>query len=229
LCRKYTELAFRLSIPKFCEQTVIAEPGSKQVTEAAARADGESAPARPLRADAAKNRERILAAAEATFTADGVSAPIDAVAQRAGVGVGTVYRHFPTKEALFEAIVTARLHELCETSRELAASEEPQEAVFSFLREFGRQASAKQDLFDAIDAAGLDIKSSCAASVEELTRQIDLLLERAKATGAVRDDVATDEVMNLIAGACHSKQDDLVCQRMVEIVCDGIRRPTVAR
>jgi AcrR family transcriptional regulator len=157
-----------------------------------------------------------------------VSAPIDAVAQRAGVGVGTVYRHFPTKEALFEAIVTARLDELCETTRQVAAGVAPAEAVFSFLREFGRQASAKQDLFDAMDAAGLDIKSACAASVEELTRGIDLLLERAKVAGAVRDDVATSEVIALIVGACHSKQDDLVCQRMVEIVCDGIRRPVVA-
>ena len=188
-----------------------ADPGSEHVMRDEGRAHGGAAaprPLRPLRADAAKNRERILEAAEATFTAEGVSAPIDAVAQRAGVGVGTVYRHFPTKEALFEAIVTARLDELCETTRQLAEGDAPNDALFSFLREFGRQASAKQDLFDAMDAAGLDIKSACAASVEELTRGIDLLLERAKAAGGVRDDVA--------------------CQRMVEIVCDGIRKPTAA-
>jgi AcrR family transcriptional regulator len=208
------------------DEAMIADPGSEHVTEAEFGANGDAV-SRPLRADAAKNRERILEAAEATFTAEGVSAPIDAVAQRAGVGVGTVYRHFPTKEALFEAIVTARLDELCQTTRQLAAGEAPGEALFDFLRDFGRQASAKQDLFDAMDAAGLDIKSACAASVEDLTRGIDLLLERAKAAGAVRDDVETGEVMSLIVGACHSKQDDLVCQRMVEIVCDGIRRPTV--
>jgi AcrR family transcriptional regulator len=139
-----------------------------------------------------------------------------------------VYRHFPTKEALFEAIVTTRLDDLCKTISELAEDEAPGEVLFSFLREFGRQASAKQDLFDAMDAAGLDIKSTCAASVEELTRGIDLLLERAKGAGAVREDVVTGEVMALIVGACHSKQDDPVCQRMVEIVCDGIRTPTAA-
>ena len=205
-----------------------ADPASEHVTEADARASGNAAAPRPLRADAAKNRERILEAAETTFTAEGVSAPIDAVAQRAGVGVGTVYRHFPTKEALFEAIVTTRLDNLCETTRQLAEAEAPEEAVFSFLREFGRQASAKQDLFDAMDAAGLDIKSACAPGVEELTRAIDMLLERAKVAGAVRDDVATDEVMALIVGACHSKQDDPACQRMVEIVCDGIRKPAAA-
>jgi AcrR family transcriptional regulator len=207
---------------------MVANPGSEHVTEAETRAHGEAAAPRPLRADAAKNRERILEAAEATFTAEGASAPIDAVAQRAGVGVGTVYRHFPTKEALFEAIVAARLDELCETTRQLAESEAPDEAAFSFLREFGRQASAKQDLFDAMDAAGLDIKSTCAARVDELTRGVELLLERAKVAGAVRDDVATSEVMALIVGACHSKQDDVACQRMVEIVCDGIRKPAAA-
>jgi AcrR family transcriptional regulator len=209
-------------------EAMIANPRSEHVTEDAGLANGHAAAPRPHRADAARNRERVLEAAEVTFTAEGVSAPIDAVAQRAGVGVGTVYRHFPTKEALFAAIVMARLDVLCEMTRQLAAGQAPDEALFSFLREFGRQASAKQDLFDALDAAGLDIKSTCAANVEELTRGIDLLLERAKVAGAVRDDVETGEVMALIVGACHSKQDDLVCQRMVEIVCDGIRRPALA-
>ena len=207
---------------------MIANHGTEQVTDDAAQANGHAVAPRPLRADAARNRERILEAAEATFTAEGVSAPIDAVAQRAGVGVGTVYRHFPTKETLFEAIVTARIDKLCETTSQLAEGNAPDEALFSFLREFGRQASAKQDLFDAMDAAGLDIKSACAPSVEKLTRGIDLLRERAKVAGAVREDVDTGEVMALIVGACHSKQDDLVCQRMVEIVCDGIRGPTLA-
>jgi len=209
---------------------MIAGPRSDHVPKAEARANDEAdaAEPRPLRVDAAKNRERILDAAETTFAAEGVSAPIDAVAQRAGVGIGTVYRHFPTKEALFEAIVTARIDELCASTRQLAEGEQPPgEAVFTFLREFGRQASAKQDLFDAMDAAGVDIKSTCAASVEDLTGGIDVLLERAKVAGAVRDDVTTAEVMALIVGACHSKQDDLVCQRMVEIVCDGIRKPAV--
>ena len=204
---------------------MIANPRSEHVTDRDAAANGAATALRPLRADAAKNRERILEAAEATFTAEGVAAPIDAVAERAGVGVGTVYRHFPTKEALFEAIVTARLDALTETTRELAGGSDPSEAVFAFLREFGRQASAKQDLFDAIDAAGLDIKSACAASVDELTRGIDLLLERAQASGAVRRDVTSGEVIALIVGACHSGSEDIVCQRMVEIVCDGIRVP----
>jgi AcrR family transcriptional regulator len=202
-------------------------PGTQDVDDRTADA-GEDCGAglsRPMRADALKNRQRILDAAEATFTTEGLSAPIDAVAARAGVGVGTVYRHFPTKEALFEAIVAARLDELATVTRELAAEDDPEAALFSFLREFARQASAKHDLFDALESSGLDIKSNCAANVEDLTRGIELLLDRAKQAGAVRPQVATDEIMSLIVGACQSGQDDAVCQRMVEIVCDGIRVP----
>ena len=72
---------------------------------------------RPMRADAVKNRQRILEAAEAIFATEGLSVPIDTVAERAGVGVGTLYRHFPTKEALFEAIVMARLEFLLEIAK----------------------------------------------------------------------------------------------------------------
>jgi AcrR family transcriptional regulator len=196
-----------------------------------ARVDGgpvlETTPCRPLRADAARNRERILEAAEATFAAEGVSAPIDAVAERAGVGVGTVYRHFPTKEALFAAIVTTRLEALRDLTQELAETDESGEALFPFLMELGRQASAKQDLFDAMDAAGLDIKSACAFKVDELMSGIAVLLKRAQAAGKARRDVTSEEIMALITGACHSGQADAICQRMVEIVCDGLRvQPT---
>jgi AcrR family transcriptional regulator len=202
-----------------------ASPNTPHVDERSADAGDGVGLSRPMRADALKNRRRILDAAEATFTTEGLSAPIDAVAARAGVGVGTVYRHFPTKEALFEAIVAARLDELATVTKELAAEDDPEAALFSFLREFARQASAKHDLFDALESSGLDIKSNCAANVEDLTRGIELLLDRAKQAGAVRPQVATDEIMSLIVGACQSGQDDAVCQRMVEIVCDGIRAP----
>ena len=79
--------------------------------------EGTEGCSRPLRADARKNRARLLAAAEEVFAEQGVSVPIDDVAQRAGVGVGTLYRHFPTKEALFVAVVATRFENSCATSR----------------------------------------------------------------------------------------------------------------
>jgi AcrR family transcriptional regulator len=196
-----------------------------QAPDAAEVRDG----ARPMRADAIKNRQRILEAAEATFASLGLSVPIDTVAERAGVGVGTLYRHFPTKEALFEAIVMTRLEELLDETRMRADADDPADALFSFLQHFAAQASAKQDLFDAMNAAGFDIKSACAESMDEMKQGIDVLIARAKAVGAVRVDVTSDEVLGLIVGACnaarHSASDNSSCQRMVQIVCDGIRSP----
>ncbi|MGH9016454.1 MAG: TetR/AcrR family transcriptional regulator [Acidimicrobiales bacterium] len=188
------------------------------------------ATSRPMRADAVKNRARILEAAEEIFATQGVSVPIDTVAERAGLGVGTLYRHFPTKEALFEAIVVARLEQLVDLVRTECASDDPGQALFSFLRQFAAQAAAKKDLFEALSSAGIDIKSRCSEMVDEMKRTIDLLRERAVEAGALRADVSTDEMVGLVMGACqageHAGTDDVGCQRMVAIVCDGLRVPT---
>jgi AcrR family transcriptional regulator len=184
---------------------------------------------RPMRADAVKNRQRILEAAEAVFASEGVSVPIDTVAERACVGVGTLYRHFPTKEALFEAIVMARLQYILEAAKACADDDEPGPALFGFLGEFAQHAAAKHDLFDALSSAGIDIKSNCAGMIDDMKASIDVLLQRAVAAGAVRPDVSTDEMIGLVVGACqvggHSDYDDATVKRMVEIVCDGLRPP----
>jgi AcrR family transcriptional regulator len=188
-----------------------------------------SGEARPMRADAVKNRARILEAAEEIFATEGVSVPIDTVAERAGLGVGTLYRHFPTKEALFEAIVVSRLEQLLELVRAQCAAQEPGPALFSFLREFAGQASAKRDLFEALGSAGIDIKSQCFEMMDEMKRNIDQLRQRAVEVGAVRSDVTSEEMIGLIVGTCqaggHDGIDDAAVQRMVEIVCDGLRAP----
>jgi AcrR family transcriptional regulator len=185
-----------------------------------------------MRADAVKNRARILAAAEEIFAAEGVSVPIDTVAERAGLGVGTLYRHFPTKEALFEAIVVARLEQLLESVRTQGDAPDPGAALFAFLREFSGHASAKRDLFEALSSAGIDIKSQCFEMMDEMKRNIDTLRRRAVAAGAIRADVSTDEMVGLVIGACqvggHTGADDESLQRMVKIVCDGLRTPDAA-
>jgi AcrR family transcriptional regulator len=200
--------------------------------EGTGEADGtalQPAGGRPMRADAVKNRQRILEAAEAIFAAEGVSVPVDAVAERAGVGVGTLYRHFPTKEALFEAIVTTRLEILVEIAQSHVGASDPGDALFSFLGEFAQQASAKHDLFDALSSAGIDIKSTCAGRVDEMKRSIDVLLQRAVEARSVRSDISTEEMIGLVAGVCqsqgHAGYDDATVQRLVKIVCDGLRPP----
>ena len=184
---------------------------------------------RNKRADAVVNRQRILDAAEAVFSAEGVSVPIDRVAEHAGVGVGTVYRHFPTKEDLFEAIVMTRLDVLVAQARVQAAEQAPDSALFGYLRQFALEASVKHDLFDAMGAAGMDFKTRCADKVQELRESIDQLLSRAQAAGAVRDDLTVDELIGLVMGTCqaaeHAHLDSDARHRMVDIVCEGIRTP----
>lgn len=195
-------------------------------------ADERPMAARPMRADAIKNRARILEAAEEIFSTEGVGVPIDTVAERAGLGVGTLYRHFPTKEALFEAIVVSRLEQLMEMVRARSDAEDPGEALFDFLRQFAAHASAKRDLFEALGSAGIDIKSQCSEMVEEMKRNIDVLRQRSVEAGVLRSDITTEEMVGLVMGACQagtqSGSDDAGCQRMVEVVCDGLRSPVTS-
>jgi len=186
------------------------------------------AAARPQRADARRNHERILEAAEAVFATEGIAVPIDAVAAKAGVGVGTIYRHFPTKEALFEAIVVSRIGRLAELAGELATAEEPGPAFFGFLEQLGEQACAKRDLAEALTRAGVDFKARAEDLGDELKRRVGLLLVRAQAVGAVRGDVDAAELMGLVFAACtvdHGPPDPEVFRRLLGIICDGLRPP----
>ena len=190
-------------------------------------ADGGVAEARPQRADAVRNRRRILDAAEEVFAAQGVSAPVDVVAESAGVGVGTLYRHFPTKEVLIEAVIEARLEDLVDDVTAQAEAADPGEAFFSFLHRLAHMAATKRDLMDALGAAGVDFKAHRAETFSRLERGLDVLLGRAVAAGAVRSDVASDEVFGLVAGTCMAvarpETPDWSFDRMVDIVCDGLR------
>ncbi len=199
------------------------------VGERAIETDGpESAPARAMRADAQKNRQRILDAAADVFAARGVSVPIDLVAERAGVGVGTLYRHFPTKEALFEAIVETKVDDLARAAEAAIDEPDPDPALFGFIRQLAREASSKQDLFDALDSAGIDVKSRCAASMERMEAAMAALLARAAAAGAVRDDIDANDVLGLVVGTCHGARrmgaDDAATERLIGICCQGLRR-----
>jgi AcrR family transcriptional regulator len=182
--------------------------------------------ARAMRSDAVLNRKRILEAAAEVFAAQGVSVPIDVVAERAGVGVGTLYRHFPTKEDLFAAIVATKIADLVEACRVAADDGDPEEAFFSFVRLLASEAAMKQDLFDALEAAGVD-KSRFAPRVDELEARLGDLLSRAVSCGAVRRDVRADDVIGLVIGTCHGARrmgrDGNSTQRLIGILCEGLR------
>jgi AcrR family transcriptional regulator len=183
---------------------------------------------RPLRADARRNRERVLEAAESVLATEGVSVPIDEVARRACVGVGTVYRQFPTKEALLEAIMLRRMERLVEEARSRAGAEDPGAAFFGFLEHLVAEATRKRDLADALGGAGIDVDAKAASPVaQELTDAVAELLERAQRSGAVRTDVGMPELFGLVAGTCMAAERGfpMACapQRMLGIVFDGLR------
>jgi AcrR family transcriptional regulator len=192
----------------------------------------EAATPKPMRVDAMRNHEKILQAAEETFALEGVMVPIDIVAERAGVGIGTLYRHFPTKEALYEAIVMARLTALLTRADEYARDPDAGQALYSYLREFAAQAAEKRDLFEALSQAGIDVKAQFSSLIEELMAKVDALRVRAVNSGAIRGDVATKDILNLVVGSCHvagqSGFDDAGLDRLIDIVIAGIQ-PPIAR
>ena len=177
---------------------------------------------RPLRADARRNRDKVLRAARDAFAASGYGVPLDEIAAMAGVGPGTVYRHFPSKEDLFEAVVAARLRDLIDTARGLADDPDPGQAFFGFLGRFRQEAAAKRDLPDAIAIPG--------ALPEELHAALDVLLRRAQQVGAVRADITTPDLMVLLKGLLHTINDrppgtgdQGLADRLLTVVFDGLR------
>jgi AcrR family transcriptional regulator len=177
-------------------------------------------PARPLRADAARNREKVLRAAREAFAESGYGVPLDEIAARAGVGPGTVYRHFPAKEALFEAVVTARVTDLVNDARARADAADPGEAFFGFLARIADEAAAKRDLPDAISIAG--------SLREDLFAALDLLLRRAQQAGAVRPEVRTSDLIVLLKGMITSltgSTDPALRDVVFAVLADGLRPP----
>ena len=184
------------------------------------------------RADARRNRAQILDAAEICFAEQGVGVPIDDIARRAGVGVGTVYRHFPTKEALAEAVVVTRMQMLVDEAGVLAQSDDPGGAFFDFLALLSKSGSEKRDLMDALSGAGIEVKERLSPEKDKLSAAMGTLLERAQRAGAVRGDVGLPDLFGLVMGTCASATHaETGCSqaRMFSIVCDGLRAPSAER
>ncbi|MDH6121826.1 AcrR family transcriptional regulator [Kitasatospora sp. GAS204A] len=181
----------------------------------------------PMRADARRNRARVLKAAQEAFAADGLLVPLDEIARRAGVGAGTVYRHFPTKEALFDAVILHRMQSLVEEARELALAGRDDQALFDFVIHLTRESAAKKDLIDALAGAGIDVTANLAEVNRELRSAIAELLSRGQQIGAVRSDIDINDLMALLRGvflAIHQESDDKqLADRVLSVMCDGLR------
>jgi len=178
---------------------------------------------RPLRADARRNRARVLKAAQEAFAAEGLAVPLDEIARRAGVGAGTVYRHFPTKEALFEAVVTDRLEALAQDGR--AALREPDvgAAFFGFLTHLVADAQTKKDLADALAGAGIDLCTSTQEAAADLHAQLSALLKQAQQAAAVRPDIDVSDLHAIVFGALAAETRADRSGRITAIIFDCLR------
>jgi len=183
--------------------------------------------AKPMRADAQRNRARILEAAERVFALQGATVPIDDVAREAGVGVGTIYRHFPTKEDLYQAVVISRVESLVEQARALADADDAATAFFDFLRSYTASAGMNRALHDSLADAGIDVRAATASLKDTLYRALNVLLEHAQADGAVRDDIGIEDLKVALSGTClgigYANADAATRDRTVEILFDGLR------
>jgi AcrR family transcriptional regulator len=182
--------------------------------------------ARRQRADARTNRGRVLEAAEEVFGAGGESASTEEVARLAGVGIATVFRHFPTKTALLEAVLVRRLDRLRDRAEALAGADDPGRALFGFFADTVADAATKLAIADAFADAGGRIGAGVVQAGEGLRLAVGVLLERAKHAGAVRDDVDLPELYALLIGtsraAASARLDPEVQARALAIVFDGL-------
>ena len=182
-------------------------------------------PERRLRADAARNRARVLEVAYDTFAAEGLSVPIDEIARRAGVGAGTVYRHFPTKDALFQAVVEDRMQRLVEDGRALLESAGPGEALFTYLRSLVLQwGAADRGLVDALAGFGIDIATAAPHAEDAFLAMLDELLRAAQRAGTARPDIGVREVKAIMVG-CQAMEayNSELAERVTDVVVDGLR------
>ena len=181
---------------------------------------------RKPRADAVRNRERVLAAAQAVFSAGGPDASLEAVARRAGVGIGTLYRHFPTREALFEAVYRREVEQLAELAAQLRLDTAPVEALRRWLRANVEFVATKKGMSAALALAAYRSPELVAYSSQQLTAAAATLLDRAAAAGAIRADIGPQDLLRALVGMCHLHDQpgwQASVLRLLDVFVDGLR------
>ncbi|MEU9125177.1 helix-turn-helix domain-containing protein [Streptomyces sp. NPDC048506] len=180
---------------------------------------------RPLRADAQRNREKILAAAVRVFTEEGLDAHFERIAKEAGVGTGTLYRNFPTREILIEAAYRNELARLCEAIPDLLATMPPRQALRAWMGRFIDYATAKLGMADALRAVVASGTDPYAHSHEMIQTSLSTLMEAGVAAGALRSDIRPTDMFAALAGialtSAKPEQRDQA-ERLLDLTLDGL-------
>jgi AcrR family transcriptional regulator len=177
----------------------------------------------PKRADARRNRERLLAAARTLFAESGADVPLAAAAKAAGVGVGTAYRHFPTQEALVEAVYRDEVAQLCAAADELLRELAPDEALAAWMQRFVDYMPTKRGMSGALRAVVASGSDVYAETRVEILAALSRLLAAGVAAGTVRDDVDAEDVIGAMAAIWALPDDPEKAQRILMVIVDGLR------
>jgi len=182
---------------------------------------------RKPRADAIRNRERVLEAAKAVFSAGGAEASLEAVAREAGVGIGTLYRHFPTREALFEAVYRREVQQLADLAEQLKQDAKPIDALRQWMRSIVKFVATKKGMSAALTLAVDKNSKLFSSSADRLARTVGGLLDRAIAAGEIRDDISPEDLLRAVVGMCYMHDQpgwQTSVSRLVDVFVDGLRK-----
>jgi len=181
---------------------------------------------RPVRAHARRNRENLLAVARAAFSAADGPVSLEGIAKQAGVGIGTLYRHFPTREALVEAVYAAELDEVTGCVPGLLAAHPPETALREWMKRYGAFVSTKRAMLDTLRAGWSSGRLATPTTRERITAAIGTILESGARAGTLRGDVDPDDVTAMILGVFLSTAASDAWDRMdrlFDLLVDALR------
>jgi AcrR family transcriptional regulator len=198
---------------------------SKRPAAESADAGHESAKSRPVRADAQRNIDALLEAALAVFATSGVDAPVREISDKAGVGVGTIYRHFPQRSDLIAAVFRRQIDACASAAPELAKNHGPGEALARWMQRYADFIATKRGLAKALHSGDPAYNTLPLYFDKRLRPALGALLEAAAKAGEVRTDVEPDDLLRAVGNLCMSSNDDRrdYARRMVALLVDGLR------
>ncbi len=185
---------------------------------------------RPLRADAVRNRELLITTAAAAFSAHGAEVPLEDIARQAGVGIGTLYRHFPTRESLVEAVYRHEVDVLCQSADELLDTLPPEQALEQWLQLFVRHVATKRGMLSVLKPMLSSNPRFFADTKGRAQAAATKLLQAGVAAGTVRADVDGADLLRAVGGICMSTDQErpAASDRLVGLLFDGLRHGAVA-
>ncbi|HTW02735.1 MAG TPA: helix-turn-helix domain-containing protein [Streptosporangiaceae bacterium] len=183
---------------------------------------------RRVRADAQRNRARLLDAARAAFASGPEPVTLERIARDCGVGIGTLYRHFPTREALVEALYRQELSDLCASAGDLLAANTPEIALRAWMDRFADYVTAKQEMADALRAVFASGSVTVSEAREQLTAALQTILDAGITAGSLRADIRAEDIVASIVGmfaATSRAGGNEQLHRMLDLLADAVRRP----